>query len=149
MCTYVVLFTQSKLYVRVADKQVMISNNKDHRPFTVIPQSIKIFFSVPCSPLLSLFFPSFSLLLFPSFPSFLLSLPPSVYLFIFIFSSFLFFPCVPLHFFIDHALLLFSSPFIFYGFVCILFFLSFYFFLPLCICVGLNATSFVCGMWKS
>jgi hypothetical protein len=105
------IFTQSELHVRAADKPVMRHNNKDQCSFTVTPQSIKMF----------LFFPlhyshfSFHLLIFePSFPSFILLLPLSVYI-LFLFSLSIF-PCIPHHFFIDHAVFLFSYPFIFYCF---------------------------------
>jgi len=71
--------TQSKLHVRAAGKPLMLPNNKDQRPLTVIPQSIKMFLSSP----LHYSHVSFHLLIFePSFPSF----APSICLhFIFIF----------------------------------------------------------------
>jgi len=122
----------------------MLSNNKDQCPFTVTPQSIKMFLS---SPLHYSHFSFHSLIFEPSFLSFLLLVPLSVYI-LFLFSHSIF-PCLSLHFFIDHAVFLFSSPFIFYCFACILFFLSYYFLMPLCICARLNSTSPVCGMWKS
>jgi len=130
------IFTQSKLHVRAADKPLMLPNNKDQRPLTVTPQSIKIFLSSP----LHTSHVSFHLIIFePSFHSFLLLLPLSVYI-LFLFSLSIF-PFLPLHFFIDHVFFFFSSPFIYYCFACILFFLSYYFFVPLFICACLNPTS--------
>jgi len=87
------IFTQSKLHVRAADKPVMLPNNKDQCPFTVTPQSIKMFLSSPLlsSSLLALFF-SFTHFrtVLPFFPSF----TPSVCLyFIFIFPFY--FPLSP------------------------------------------------------
>ena len=137
-------FTQSKLHVRAADKPVVLPNSKGQCPFTVTPQAIKIFLS--SSPLLSLFF-SFTHFrtILPFFPS---SAPSVCLYFIFYFPSLFF--LVPL--FIS----LLTTPYsffllrlFFYCFACILFFLSYYFFMPLCICARLNSTSPVCGMWKS
>jgi hypothetical protein len=52
----------------------------------------------------------------------------------------------PSSFLFRHTLL-FSSPF--YRFVFISFLLSFRYFPSLCICVGFNSRSLICGMWKS
>jgi hypothetical protein len=133
------IFTQSKLHVRAADKPVMLPNNKDQCPLTVTPQSIKMFLS---SPLLALFF-SFTHFrtILPSFPSF----APSVCLyFIFIFPFY--FPLSPSSFLYWPRRIPFFLSFYFLLFCCILFFLSYNCFMPLCICAGLNSTSPVCGM---
>jgi hypothetical protein len=135
------IFTQSKLHVHAAHKPVMLPNNKDQCPFTIIPQLIKMFLS---SPFHYSHFSFYLLILEPSFPPFFLLLPLSVYILFLL--SLSIFPCLPLHSFIDHDVFLFSSPFIFYCFACTLFFLSYYFFTLLCICARLNSTSPVCGI---
>lgn len=109
------IFTQYKLHVRTADKSVMLPNNKD-QPFH---QQLRHF-----CPLLSIY-PTFLFVLYSSFRNILPLFPsfaPSVYFYLYF--LFLLFPFLPLHFFFEHDLFLLSSPFIFYWFVCILFFHS-------------------------
>jgi len=140
------IFTQSKLHVHAAHKPVMLPNNKDQCPFAITPPLIKMFLSSPLHYSHFFLFTHFRTILFFSFfPSFASSLC-LYFIFIFFFLFFLVSLFIPL---LTTTYSFFSSPFIFYCFACILFFLSYYFFTLLCICARLNSTSLVCGMWKS